>query len=129
MRDAVFDTSVLQYLHRLRLMHFLPRIFDRIFVPPAVIRELENGRRIGIDVPTCHDYAWIDFRAPSKPAFIFFQSGLGAGEAEVLRLCLEINGSIAILDDRTARREAKQREIDVMGTVSIIIKLKDCGAV
>ncbi len=44
MPDIVCDTSSIQYLHQIELLHLLPALAGRIFIPPAVLHELEEGR-------------------------------------------------------------------------------------
>ena len=42
---VVSDTTPLQYLHQSRTLDLLPKLFDRVIVPPAVIRELAEVER------------------------------------------------------------------------------------
>jgi predicted nucleic acid-binding protein len=51
-RDVVTNTSPLLYLHQLGLLEILPRLYERVVVPTAVVEELLEGGRRGYDVPT-----------------------------------------------------------------------------
>lgn len=48
---VVSDTTPLQYLHQSRMLDLLPKLFERVIVPPAVIEELAEGRARGHDLP------------------------------------------------------------------------------
>ena len=39
---VVSDTTPLQYLHQSRTLDLLPKLFDRVIVPPAVIGEVQE---------------------------------------------------------------------------------------
>lgn len=54
---------------------------------------------------------------------------LGAGESNVLWLALEIPGSIALLDDRLARRVAGELGISLTGTLGILLDAKQRGLI
>lgn len=49
---------------------------------------------------------------------------LGAGEAEAIAFCIELNRDFVILDDKVARREAERMGLRVKGALGIILKLK-----
>jgi hypothetical protein len=51
MREVISNTSPLQYLHQLRQLHLLVDMYQSVTVPPAVVGELLEGRRNGIDLP------------------------------------------------------------------------------
>ena len=51
-------------------------------------------------------------------------SDIGAGEAAVIALALEISGAVAILDDDRARRVARARGIPVVGTLGLLVQAK-----
>jgi predicted nucleic acid-binding protein len=41
--DVISNTSPLQYLHQVGLLHLLPALFGQVYVPDAVVLELEGG--------------------------------------------------------------------------------------
>jgi hypothetical protein len=41
-REAICDTSQIQYLHQVDLLHLRPQFYTRIVVPPAVVDELNQ---------------------------------------------------------------------------------------
>jgi predicted nucleic acid-binding protein len=57
---VICDTSPLFYLHRLRHLALLQKLYRRILVPEAVSTELLAGRDQGEDVPALTQYDWIE---------------------------------------------------------------------
>jgi len=80
---VIVNTSPLFYLHRLGYLHLLQKLYNGIVIPSAVANELEEGKRLGEDVPQIEDYKWINIRHVAVPLFIKIVPDLGQGEAEV----------------------------------------------
>ncbi|MFQ5674312.1 MAG: DUF3368 domain-containing protein [bacterium] len=54
---------------------------------------------------------------------------IDAGESEAIALAMEVKECILILDDKKARRIAKQLELKVIGTIGLILRAKKSGVV
>jgi predicted nucleic acid-binding protein len=80
---ATCDTSPLQYLHQLELLHVLPALTEGVIVPPAVVDELATGRALGVNLPDVAELDWISVRHPLSAAALPLVTDLGPGEAEV----------------------------------------------
>lgn len=52
---------------------------------------------------------------------------LGDGEKEVLALGLETEDALLILDDRDARRYAQALELEITGTLGLLLRAKERG--
>ncbi|MBD2676495.1 MULTISPECIES: DUF3368 domain-containing protein [Nostoc] len=50
---------------------------------------------------------------------------LGKGESEAIALAIELNTDYVLLDDSTARREAKRLGLNIKGTLAVIKKKID----
>lgn len=98
-----------------------------VIVPPAVIDELEQGKRQGEDVPNIQDYSWIRVQKVKVPDFLKLITDLGLGEAEVLTLALEELNSLIVLDERLARRIAELRGLKFTGSAGVLLKAKQQG--
>lgn len=129
MPDIVCDTSPIQYLHQIELLHLLPALAGRIFIPPAVLHELEEGRSFGVNLPDVKALAWMTVRSPTAAVTMPFEHDLGPGEMEVLMLAGENSGLVAVIDDGLARREADRRGIPVIGTLGLLVNAKRAGLV
>ena len=129
MREVISDTSVLQYLHLLGRLDLLPRLYGRVTVPHAVLRELERGAQLGYDVPDPSSFDWIDQASPVGNRAAALASDLGDGEREALALGLERTGALLLLDDRLAREHAVALNLEVKGTLRVLIEAKRSGLV
>ena len=120
MTAAVSDTSPLNYLVLSRVIDVLPRLFQRVVVPPAVLAELRSS-----DAPAAvRDWAnalppWVEVQWPTHddPSLT-----LHRGEREAICLAMEIHAEFVLLDDRPARRAAKERGLIVVGTLGVLEK-------
>jgi hypothetical protein len=104
--EAICDTSPLQYLHQLELLHVLPALTEGVIVPPTVVDELAIGRALGISLPDVDELDWISVHSPISAAALPLVTDLGPGETEVLMLALELPETVAVLDDALAHRVA-----------------------
>ncbi len=50
MPEVICNTSALQYLHQLGLLHLLRDLYGSVTVPEAVVREIAAGRQQGVDL-------------------------------------------------------------------------------
>jgi predicted nucleic acid-binding protein len=124
---VISDTSPLFYLHRLRRLDLLQKLYQRITVPQAVADELKVGGDQGEDVPNIREYEWLKVRSVRVPEVITLITDLGAGEAQVLALAIEEPGSLVILDDSLARQIARLRSLRITGTAGVLLKAKHEG--
>ena len=124
MAEVLCDTSSMQYLHQLGLLHLLPQLAERVLVPQAVVEELAVGRALGFNVPDPTTLAWVEILSPSSKVVLPLVTGLGQGETAVLALGLEMPGTVVVLDDRLARRTAEALGIPLTGTIGVLIDAK-----
>ena len=129
MPDLICDTSALQYLHQLGLLHILTALAEQVTVPSAVVAELAEGRARGIDVPELSEFDWLSVRSPASTASLPQARELGEGETEVLTLALESPDAVVVLDDRLARNVADELGLWFTGTLGLLIDAKRKGLV
>jgi len=127
MASAISNTSPLLYLYRIQALHMLPHLFDSVITPPAVVNELDEGRRKGFDVPNPLDYPWLEIRQPAALPSEWLALDLGAGELAAMTLALEMPGHIVLRDDMLARRTAHAAGLTVWGTLCILLEMKARG--
>ena len=110
------DTSCLIHLERIGRLDLLRALYADLRIPPAVRDEC--GR-----VPD-----GIEGVPASSPALIrLLRRTVDAGEAEVIALATEIDDAHIVLDDRTARQEAHELGLNVVGTVGLVLRAKRDG--
>jgi hypothetical protein len=126
-RQAISNTSPLLYLHRIDVLEWLPQLFSEVWIPQAVVLELDEGRRRGYDVldPTSH--AWLRQVDPRHLPSEWLALDLGAGELAAMALALENPDRIILLDDGLARRTAQAAGLEVWGTLRVLLEAKSVG--
>jgi len=60
----ICDTSPVQYLHQLGLLHILPALAECVMLPPAVIAEVATGRVLGVNLPDLGALDWVISQRP-----------------------------------------------------------------
>jgi predicted nucleic acid-binding protein len=124
---VVADTSPICYLLLIGSSELLPSLFQRIFIPEAVARELAHADaapvlRHWIASPP----AWLQIRAVpenlSSP-----QDRLHPGEREALALAELIAADLILLDERKARQVAVERGLSVTGLLGILLHAAERG--
>jgi predicted nucleic acid-binding protein len=128
-RPLVFDTAGLIALARLELVVTAADHFGQLLVPRAVLDEAMGESRPGSEsIQLAVDENTIRIidpphEQPEQPSL-----SLGAGEIATIELAARVGG-VAVLDDRDARRVAHQRGLALTGTVAILVRLKQIGAI
>ena len=116
MGRVIVDTACLVGLERIGRLKLIPETFADVVIPSAVADEFGRvPERISIDDPA------------DRTLVRLLQDRLGAGESEVIALAEERAGSLAVLDDGAARREARERGLLLTGTMGVLIRAKRRG--
>jgi predicted nucleic acid-binding protein len=127
--EVISNTSPMQYLHQLGLLHLLPALVSQVILPPAVVVELAAGRSRGINLPDPANLQWVAVRQPISAPALPLAVGLGPGEREVLALALESSDAIVVLDDQLARQTAGMLGLRLTGTLGILLDAKKRGLI
>jgi predicted nucleic acid-binding protein len=122
--DIICDTSPVQYLHQLGLLHILSALAERVMVPPAVIEELAVGCDAGVSLPDLTTLDWVTIRRPVSELAMPLVADLGPGETQVLMLALELREVVVVLDDALARRVAETLGLPLTGTLGLLLVLR-----
>ena len=98
----------------------LEKIHPQIFIPPAVAKEIEPT------IPMLP--GWVSIKPVAQPlGRDVLTAAIWPGETEVLSLGLELRAAQLLLDERPARRFAKQLGVPVIGTVGLLLLAKRRG--
>jgi predicted nucleic acid-binding protein len=115
---AVTNSTCLIGLERIERLDILPQVFDIVFAPPAVAKEV----RTSLD--------WLRVQpVANRSVTIALRTQMDEGEAEAIALALELEDVLLILDDKKARRVAQQMGMKVIGTVGMLLKAKRQGVI
>jgi predicted nucleic acid-binding protein len=129
LREIICNTSPIQYLHQLGLLHILKALAGQVIIPPAVVDELAMGHRLGIDLPDLEALEWVKVRRPASAPVLPLVTYLGPGETEVLALALETPDAVVVLDDALARQTAEVLKIRLTGTLGLLLDAKRKGLI
>ena len=129
MPEVICNTSPIQYLHQLDLLHILRALTGGVIVPLAVVDELGEGRALGVNLPDLSTLGWVTVRRPVSEVAVPLVTNLGAGEAEALMLALELREAVVVLDDALARRVAETLGLNVTGTLGLLLDAKRAGLI
>ncbi len=117
-KDIIADSTCLIALDRIGRLGILSKSFKKVYIPPGV--EKEFGKKVG----------WIIVRpAKSQTLVKALLTQIDAGESEVIALALEMKKSCVILDDKKARRIAKDLGLKMLGTIGVLLQAKKIGVI
>jgi predicted nucleic acid-binding protein len=117
---VVADTGPLCYLILIEAVGLLPRMYDRVVIPSAVLAELAHPKAPAAvktwagSLPT-----WAEVRTAAHDEL---DDILDPGEAEAIILAEQLKADSLLLDEMEARREALRRGLPVAGTVGVLEK-------
>ena len=116
---TVCNSSCLIVLDAIDRLELLQQLLGTITVPAAVVAEF------GGPLP-----GWFIVEPVRNPATVkSLQLQLGPGESEAIALAGELSATRVILDDKKARRIARQLNLPVTGTVALMIQAKQRGLI
>ncbi len=124
---VICNTSPIQYLYQADVLELLPALAGQVYVPEAVVAELKEGRRRNVLLPVLEDLSWLIVRPVRDRTLLPLVTHLGNGEKEVLALGLETQDALLLLDDRDARRYARALELEISGTLGLLLRAKERG--
>ena len=104
---------------------FFQNLYEEISVPKGVLEELDAGIKSGEEAPDIKKYLWIKVERIRNSDFIKMIPDLGRGEAEVITLGCESEGSLLVMDDFLGRAIAKLQGLTFTGTAGILLRAKE----
>lgn len=129
MHEIICNTSPIQYLYQIGLLHILPELSEIVTIPPSVVQEISVGHEYGISLTDLDSLKWLKVKHPVSEIALPLISDLGSGETEVLMLGLEMKDTAVILDDLLARKIAEKLKLKLTGTLGLILDAKKAGLI
>ena len=128
---VVADASVLIGLSSIGYLRLVQDKFSgQVLIPPAVWKEVVEQ---GGDRPGSHQVSkadWIDVQdLKNQDISRILKLELDEGESEAIALADELKADIVLLDEKDARRIAKQLGLRVLGTIGILVWGKRVGKI
>jgi predicted nucleic acid-binding protein len=112
---VVVDSACLIALEQIGHLEVLSALFDPVMIPPAVEQEF------GIPLP------WLTVKKLDDDSLAtILKLSVDDGEAEAIALAHE-QSCLIILDDEKARFAGKEKGLNVIGTIGVLIRAKQEG--
>lgn len=116
---VVSDTTPLNYLVLVNAIEALPRLFNEVFAPPEVLRELSDPRAPASVRAWAQSHpAWLKVLTPKSRLRSTAQ--LDPAEADAISLAKEINAPAVLLDERKGRKVALAEGLVVVPTLAVL---------
>jgi predicted nucleic acid-binding protein len=116
---VVSDTSPLNYLVLINAVDLLPTLFGEVFVPAAVMTELQHPKAPArVQEWRKSPPAWLKVMTPTTA--IKAADQVDPGEAQAIALAKEIGASLLLIDERKGRLLAVKEGLNVAGTLTVL---------
>ena len=121
----VLNASPVILLAKAEVIQFVPKVCARLIIPAGTVQEVQRGKMSDAG------RAWLAgegaryVKVSGKIPEPVLQFGLGLGETEVIAWVAENPGFEAVLDDLKARRCAAKLGLSVVGSLRVLIILKE----
>lgn len=126
-RPIIADSGPLIALARIGQLDLLPRLFQVIRIPEAVMKEVTQGVAEGrpgsLEI---RNASWIEVVRVAAAATAGYELLVDAGEAAAIALA-KSEGGLLLMDDDRGRRLAFRLGLTVKGTLGILILAKRRG--
>ena len=126
--ECVINAGPLIFLHKISRLQLLPALFDTVYIPKAVIGEIEAGGLFEAR-QLLSDVAYETLIVTNRLAVHSLLGRLHIGEAEVIVGAIEKATPVVVLDDMYARNKAKQLTLNVTGTLGLLLRARELGMI
>ena len=110
--------------------HLLPQLFQQVWIPGAVMRELRHDRtpemvrQWGERLPL-----WVHVCEIGSSAFDRESAQIDQGEWEAIELAKEIHANLLLIDDRAGVKVAREQGFAVTGTLGVLVEAAASGLI
>lgn len=131
MRECIVaDTGPIIALSVVDHLYLLQHLSQRTLIPERVHREILQGGQEAAGLQIYRQASWIEVHpllTPQDPSLVTL---LDNGEASVIQLAQEHNTDCVLIDERKARKIARQvYNLQVIGTLRILLDAKKHGLI
>lgn len=131
MKVIVSDTSPISNLFKIKRLDLLRLVFGKIIVPNAVMDELLELEKRGIDLSEITNADWIETAEVEN--FLAVQNLMGSmidlGESEAIILAKEIKADYLLIDEKLGRKIAESEGLKVIGLLGVLRQAKTIGLI
>jgi predicted nucleic acid-binding protein len=116
---VISDTSCLILFHNIGELDLLRKVYDSVSTIPEVAQEFSEELPDWIIIESVKDKKYQEF----------LETQVDWGEASAIALAKEMESPLLLLDDLKARKLASKLNLKFTGTLGIIHKAKQIGAI
>ncbi|NEP09751.1 MAG: DUF3368 domain-containing protein [Symploca sp. SIO2C1] len=129
--EIVLNSSPLIFLAKLGYLTKFIESPDSFYIPQSVADEISaKSDRANQTIQTLINSGSLQVRSSKLiPLINSLNQRLGKGESEAIALGIELKAEYVLLDDSTARREARRLGLKIRGTLAVIKKLDNDGKI
>ncbi|MBN3951254.1 MAG: DUF3368 domain-containing protein [Nostoc sp. NMS7] len=129
--QIVLNSSPLIFLAKLSYLNQFIEYPDDFYIPESVAEEISaKSDSASQTIKTLINTGKLQVRTSSLISLLnSLNQRLGKGESEAIALGIELNADYILLDDSTARREAKRLGLSIKGTLAVIKKINEDGKI
>lgn len=125
---VVADSSPLHYLILVEQAEILPRLYESVLIPDAVVEELRAAGSPSIVRQWLSEpHPWLRIVAVSVDEIATVSDKLDDGERAAIALAERTRADLLLIDDSDGRAEAKRRSLRVTGTLGVLRAAADAG--
>lgn len=126
----VSDTTTISNLFLIGRLDILERLYGEIWIPRAVMNELNRLLEFGWDISSIQNASWIQVKEVQDTGMMLLLSDvLDQGEAEAIILAFESNADWLIIDELKGRRYAQKLNLNIIGLLGVLLEAKNQGIV
>ncbi|MBU7582641.1 MAG: DUF3368 domain-containing protein [Nostoc sp. TH1S01] len=129
--QIILNSSPLIFLSKLNYLNQFVESADDFYIPQSVADEIKaKSDPSSQTVQALINSGNLQVRASKLITIVnSLNQRLGKGESEAIALAIELNTDYVLLDDSTARREARRLGLNIKGTLAVIKKLSKDGKI
>lgn len=123
-KSIVINTSPWIALSLCKQTSVLNLLYNEVYMPVTVKNEILAGGSEGIGIKELKESDWLIIEKVKDFKKVNLLYELEKGEAEVIVLAIEKSIKHVLIDERIARLQAKVLNIDIIGTLGLLLKAK-----
>ena len=119
------DSSALIALAICDALDLLTALYDKVYIPQAVYLEITQEDRPESD--KLRRYLREKVKNVDMTNYVYLDAYADIGETEAMLLYKQLSADVLLVDDKKGRKVAKMNEIEVIGSLGILLKAKKRG--
>ncbi len=128
MQAVISDAGPVIALSRIGLLAVLPQSFNRLLITETVRDELISaGGFVGQSEIQAALQTWLLVEKVKPEQLSLANASLDPGERSSIALCMQLPGSLLIVDDMQGRKEAQALGLNFTGLVGVLLRAHQRG--